>query len=107
MRSVSGVSRTKELSPFAFEEVHHTGVEGRSVARAKWHDAETVFLIVRSEKSKLLLVTETNGNLVITSLVVQGDEVETTIGVAEVVDSVITARDRILERQSDLVEATV
>jgi hypothetical protein len=107
MRSVSGVSRTKELSPFAFEEVHHTGVEGRSVARAKWHDAEAVFLIVRSEKSKLLLVTETNGNLVITSLVVQGDEVETTIGVAEVVDGVITARDRILERQSDLVEATV
>jgi hypothetical protein len=45
--------------------------------------------------------------LVVASLVVEGYKIETTSRVAEVVDSIVTTRDRIFERKGDLVQETV
>jgi hypothetical protein len=45
--------------------------------------------------------------LVVASLVVEGYKIETTSRVAEVVDGIVTTRDRIFERKGDLVQATV
>jgi hypothetical protein len=53
------------------------------------------------------LVTVPDTNLVIASHVIQGNKIQETIGVAEIVDSVVATRDGIFERKSDLVEATI
>jgi hypothetical protein len=97
MGSVGGMARTEELSPFALEDVHHTSIEGGSITRTKWHYTETILLVIGSEERQLLLITEADSDLVVSSFVVKGDEVQTTVGVAEVVDGVVATRNRVLE----------
>jgi hypothetical protein len=101
------MARFEKSSPFAFENVHHAGAIGRSVARAERHDTKAALLIIGGKESELLLIARADGNLVVASLVVEGYETETTSRVAEVVDSIVATRDRIFERKGDLVQATV
>jgi hypothetical protein len=107
MGRVGRMARFEKRCPFAFENVHHAGVKGRSVARAERHDTKAVLLIIGGKESELLLIARADGNLVVASLVVEGYRIETTSQVAEVVDSIVTTRDRIFERKGDLVQATV
>jgi len=107
MRSSSGVARSVQGFPFAFKNAHHTCVESRGVAWAKRHDAKTVFRVVRCKESKLLLVLETNRNLMVAGFVIQSDEIQSAGGVAKVVDSVVAPGDGVFERKGDLVESTV
>jgi hypothetical protein len=44
---------------------------------------------------------------VITGLVVEGNKIKTAGRVAEVVNSIVATRDRILKRESDLVETAI
>jgi hypothetical protein len=46
-------------------------------------------------------------DLVIAGFVIQGNEEETTSGVAEVINSIVATWNRALNRQSDLVEAAI
>jgi hypothetical protein len=107
MGRVGRMARFEKRCPFAFENVHHAGIKGRSVARAERHDTKAVLLIIGGKESELLLIARADGNLVVASLVVEGYKIETTSRVAEVVDSIVTTRDRIFERKGDLVQATV
>ena len=64
-------------------------------------------MIVRSEERQLFLVFLPDTNLVITGHVIQSDEVQETVGIAKIVNSVIASGDWILEWQSDLVQTTI
>ena len=83
--------------------MHKTGVETRGVARAEGHDAEGVLFIVGREVCELVLVAVADGNLMVSASSVEADEEEFPSGVAEVVDGVLSARNRILKRKSDAV----
>ena len=107
MGSVDGVAGAVQGLPFALENAHHTCIESRGVARSKRHDTETILRIIGGEEGKFFLILESDCDLVVSSLVIQGDEIEATGGVAEVVNSVVATRDRVFERKSHLIEATI
>jgi hypothetical protein len=75
VRGVIRMMRAKESLPFTLANAHHTSVKCRCVARTKRHHGPTVFLITRGKESKLLLVALANTNLMVTSHVVQSNEV--------------------------------
>lgn len=103
MGAIVGEARTKKSAPFAFEDSHHACVKSWCIAGSKRHDAEAPFVAVGCEESKLFLIFGTNHDLMVSSLIVESDEKETASGVSEIVDSVVATRNRILERQGDLV----
>jgi hypothetical protein len=105
--SIGRITRFVESLPFAFEDSHHASVERRSIARAERHDAKTILFVVGGEEGELFLIAFSNLDLVITGLVVEGNKIETAGRVAEVVNSIVATRDRILERESDLVETAI
>ena len=97
----------KEGCPFILEDAHHGGVEGWSIAWPKRHDNKSVFLVVGSKKCELFLGAETDGDLVISPFIVETDEKEPSSQITKIINSVIAAGNRILERKGSLVEATV
>ena len=107
MRSIGRVARPVKGSPFGFEDPHHTSVEGRCVTRSKWHDTETVLVVVRGKESELLLIAFANPNLMVAGFVIEGNKEETAGRVAEVVDGIVASRDGIFKRQGDLIQTTI
>jgi len=107
VRSISGVAGLVKSSPFSFEDPHHTSVEGRGVTRSEGHDTETVLVVVGGKESELLLIAFADSNLMITGFVIEGNKEETAGGVAEVVDGIVAARNRIFERQGNLIQTTI
>jgi hypothetical protein len=79
------------------------GVQRSAIAKSKRHDAEAPFVAIWCKESKQFLIFGTNHVLMVSSLVVEGDEKETASGVSEIVNSVVATRNRILERQGDLI----
>jgi hypothetical protein len=98
VRSTSRVTRSVERLPFPTEDTHHTSIESWSIARPKRHHRPAVFVVVGGEECQLLLVLLPNTDLVITGFVVQGNEEETTSGVAEVINSIVATWNRVLKR---------
>ncbi len=97
VRSTSRVTRSVERLPFPTEDTHHTSIESWSIARPKRHHRPAVFVVVGGEECQLLLVLLSNADLVVAGLVIQSNEKETTSRVAEVINGIVAARDRVLE----------
>jgi CO/xanthine dehydrogenase FAD-binding subunit len=53
------------------------------------------------------LIAGADSDLVVASLVVKGDEEQRPSQIAEIIDSVVAARNRVLEGKSDLVQAAI
>ena len=98
MSRVVGVARSIKDLPFGLENAHHASIESGSVARTERHHAEAPLLVIGRKEGEFLLVAVADCDLMVASLVVEGDKIETTSRVAEVVDSIVTARNRILKR---------
>jgi hypothetical protein len=96
--STNRAARAAKRLPFSTENTHHASMESRSIARPKRHHRSAAFVIVGGEESQLLLVLLPNAELVIAGLVVQSNEKETTSRVAEVINGILAARNRVLER---------
>jgi hypothetical protein len=105
--SISWVARLVESFPLCLKNTHHTGIKRGCVTRPKRHDTKTILFIVRSKESELLLVTLTNHDLVIPSLVVEGDKEQSAGRVTEIVKGVVATRNGIFKREGDLVQATI
>ena len=71
----------------AFENAHHASAESRGIARPKRHDGKARFVSVGSEGHKLLLILMMGADLMAASFVVQSDEKEIAIRVAQLADS--------------------
>jgi hypothetical protein len=65
------------------------------------------FLIIGREEGELLLVTGVDTDLMVACLLIEGDEEERLSGVAKIIDCIVAARDRVLKRESDLVQTTI
>jgi hypothetical protein len=61
------------------------------------HRGPTAFLIIRGKESELFLVAPANTNLMITSHVVQSNEAQQAIGIAEIADGVVATRNGMLK----------
>jgi hypothetical protein len=101
------VTKVKEGVPFVLKDAHHGGIESGGIARAKWHDSERILFMMGAKERKFRLVLGTDGNLMVTGFVIKADKVETACRVAEVIDGVVAAGDRVFEREGDLVQAAV
>jgi hypothetical protein len=104
---VVGVARSIKDLPFGLENAHHASIESGSVARTERHHAEAPLLVIGCKEGEFLLVAVADCDLMVASLVVEGDKKETTSRVAEVVDSVVAARNRILKRKSNLIQTAI
>jgi hypothetical protein len=100
----SGVLRLEEGVPFSGQNVHHTSIKTRRVARAKRHNAEAVLHIIGRKESELVLVAVTDSDLMIAAASVEANEIQFPSGVAEVVNRIFAARDGIFERKGNAVE---
>jgi hypothetical protein len=101
------VAGTEQLCPFLFENVHHTSIECGSIARSERHNTEAIFSVIGCKESQLLLVTMMDGDLMVYRFVVESNKIYPPCRVTEIVNIIVTARDRVFKRQSDLIEATV
>jgi hypothetical protein len=100
------VARAAQSLPFITKDLHHASVKRRGIARAKRHHRPAPFRIIGREEGELLLVTGADTDLMVACLVIEGDEEERASGVAKIIDCVVAARDRVLKRESDLVQTT-
>jgi hypothetical protein len=87
--------------------LHHASIKRRGIARAKRHHRPTPFLIIGREEGELLLVAGADTDLMLACLVIEGNEEERPSRDAEIIDCVVAARDRVLKRESDLVQTTI
>jgi len=93
--------------PFVLKHTHHRSVKGRAISRPERHDSEGIRFVVRTKERQFWLVFGLDKNLVIPCFVVQTDKIERAGRVAKVIDCIITSRNRVFKRQSDLVKPPV
>jgi hypothetical protein len=74
MRSVGRMARTEKGFPFTTKDLHHISIKRGGIARPERHHRPAVLFVVRSEKSKLLLIARTNTDLMIAGFVVKGNK---------------------------------
>ena len=74
MGGIGRVARAVKSDPFAFEDSHHTGVEGGCIPRSERHDGPAPLGIIGSKEREFFLVQESNSNLMVASFVIQRDE---------------------------------
>jgi hypothetical protein len=103
----SGVLGLEESVPFGRQDVHHTSIKTRRVARAKRHNAKAVLRIIGREESELVLVAVADSDLMIATASVEANEIQFPSRVAEVVDRIFTARDGVFKRKGNAVEFTI
>lgn len=101
------MAKTEKSIPFVLEDTHHRGVEGRSIARAEGHNGEGILFVIGPEEGEFWLVLEADEDLMVAGFVVQADEIKAPSGVAKIINGIITARNRVFEREGDLVETPI
>ena len=93
--------------PLFLHDLHHSCVRGGGVLRSERHHLESVLLPVGAEKRKLLTVHKADTNLMVSLPGIEADKPEVAKTVTEIVDGVVTARDRILEREGNCIKLPV
>ena len=102
-----GVQRIEEGIPLLLHDLHHSGVRGGGVLRSERHHFEGVLLAIRAEKGELVTVHQAYTDLMVALAGIKTDEPKMAKPVTKVVDSVVAARDRILEREGDCIQLAV
>ena len=86
---------------------HHGGVSGWGVHGAKGHDGVAMLRTVRANKGELFLILLTDSNLMEASFAVKTNEVQSAMGVAEVVKGIVAAGNGVFEWAGNGIEGVV
>ncbi len=91
----------EKSNPLRREDPHEVGVGSRDITGTERGHHEAVFVAIRGEEGELLLIAFAHFNLVITGPGVQTDEVEAAVGIAQVLNTGVAARNGELVGKSD------